>query len=256
MTLIHTVISLWILINANDGYVIYIPKSQRLNTRLAHYLAFLTAWMRNKYQKRRTLIVVKYQTGHQHWELHRQQNTVRKYRTAAPNCNYTNCMSGPPPRLEAWEVILAMETRMNKIERTSTIDTDSKTIGIDNSCSAYISGYAEDFQGLLEPTEQVIKGFGGTCTSKVLKGTAFLRIENDSGKIHDFKIPNSYFVPGYRVRLLSPQHWAQELCRQKLGPACSKTTMNNGVLSSKNFIKTIRLETSTNAKRLPTMINS
>ena len=33
---------------------------------------------------------------------------------------------------------------------------------------------------------------------------------DDQGKIHEFKIPNSYYVPEGGVRLLSPQHWVQE----------------------------------------------
>ena len=32
---------------------------------------------------------------------------------------------------------------------------------------------------------------------------------DDSGKIHTFEIPNSYYVPSCELRLLSPQHWAQ-----------------------------------------------
>ena len=36
-----------------------------------------------------------------------------------------------------------------------------------------------------------------------------MALEDDNGKIHKFVIPNSYYIPEGRVRLLSPQHWAQ-----------------------------------------------
>ena len=35
-------------------------------------------------------------------------------------------------------------------------------------------------------------------------------IEDDNGKIHTIRIPNSLYLPGLKVCLLSPQHWAQE----------------------------------------------
>ncbi len=35
-------------------------------------------------------------------------------------------------------------------------------------------------------------------------------LEDDNGKIHTIKIPNSLYLPGLKQCLLSPQHWAQE----------------------------------------------
>jgi hypothetical protein len=43
----------------------------------------------------------------------------------------------------------------------------------------------------------------------VKTGTIRWRWEDDQGVIHSFDIPGSYYVPAGRVRLLSPQHWAQ-----------------------------------------------
>jgi hypothetical protein len=42
------------------------------------------------------------------------------------------------------------------------------------------------------------------------KGTFKFSIEDDNGKIHTIRIPNSLYLPGLRQCLLSPQHWAQE----------------------------------------------
>ena len=40
-------------------------------------------------------------------------------------------------------------------------------------------------------------------------GTLRWQWSDDSGKRHTFEIPNSYYVPSWELRLLSPQHWAQ-----------------------------------------------
>jgi hypothetical protein len=42
------------------------------------------------------------------------------------------------------------------------------------------------------------------------KGTFKFNIEDDHGKVHHIKIPNSVYVPGLKYCLLSPQHWEQE----------------------------------------------
>ena len=99
-------------------------------------------------------------------------------------------------------------------QRRVTFDSDSGSIGIDNRCSACISHRIEDFIGTPSETRRTIKGFGGTRTSNVMIGTLLWRWSDDSGKIHKFKIPNSYYVPEGGVRLLSPQHWAQTQRKQ------------------------------------------
>ncbi len=42
------------------------------------------------------------------------------------------------------------------------------------------------------------------------KGTLVHTINNDNGKPYKLRIPNSLYLPGLRMCLLSPQHWAQE----------------------------------------------
>ena len=80
---------------------------------------------------------------------------------------------------------------------------------MDNQCSACISPYIEDFIGPLEDTNKTIKGFAGTRTNNPKIGTLCWQWSDDSGKIHTFESPNSYYVPSCKLRLLSPQHWAQ-----------------------------------------------
>ena len=101
---------------------------------------------------------------------------------------------------------MAMESKANAFERDVCFDTDSMLIGVDNRCSAFISGYIDDFEGPTRPTDRVIKGFGGTRTTNVQTGTARLYWEDDLGLKHEFKLQNSYYVPGCKHRLLSPQH--------------------------------------------------
>ncbi|KAI2497426.1 hypothetical protein MHU86_17084 [Fragilaria crotonensis] len=116
--------------------------------------------------------------------------------------------------------VLAMQANATiATERKTQFDTDSETIGIDNRCSGCISHVKEDFVGKLRPTDRVVKGFAGTRTTNVQVGTLRWSWEDELGKKHTFTIPNSYYVPDGRVRLLSPQHWSQT---QTTGPERDK----------------------------------
>jgi hypothetical protein len=42
------------------------------------------------------------------------------------------------------------------------------------------------------------------------KGTLVFDVNDDTDKPHRIKIPNSLSLPGLKMCLLSPQHWAQE----------------------------------------------
>ena len=94
-------------------------------------------------------------------------------------------------------------------KRIIKFDTDAKPIEVDNICSTCISPYIEDFIGPLEDTNKTIKGFAGARTNNPKIGTLRWQWSDDSGKIHTFEIPNSSCVPSCKLRLLSPQHWAQ-----------------------------------------------
>jgi len=94
-------------------------------------------------------------------------------------------------------------------ERLVQFDTDSAPIGVDNRCTACISHAIEDFEGPLAECNRAIKGFGGTRTEGVQIGTLKWKWLDDEGRTHTFLIPKSYYVPQGKVRLLSPQHWAQ-----------------------------------------------
>ena len=56
---------------------------------------------------------------------------------------------------------------------------------------------------------KTIKGFAGAQTNNPKTGTLHWQWLDDTGRMHTFEIPNSYYVPECEQRLLSPQHWAQ-----------------------------------------------
>jgi len=97
------------------------------------------------------------------------------------------------------------ETHVN----TARFDTDSGRIGVDNRASACISDYIGDFIGPMTKVHRAIKGFGGERVMDVYKGTICWKWNDNDGNLHRFVIPNSYYVPKGKCRLLSPQHWAK-----------------------------------------------
>ena len=81
---------------------------------------------------------------------------------------------------------------MSKHTTNASFDTDSGRVGIDNRCSSCMSNKSSNFDGELRPVKRVITGFGGSRTYTVMMGTIKWKVEDDSGKVHTFRIPNSY----------------------------------------------------------------
>jgi hypothetical protein len=94
-------------------------------------------------------------------------------------------------------------------EREVRFDSDSHLVGIDNRCSKCISPDPLDFVGKVEDTSTSITGFGGSKVIGIKRGTLRWHWEDDTGQVHQFNIPNSYYVPNAHQRLLIPQHVAQ-----------------------------------------------
>ena len=82
------------------------------------------------------------------------------------------------------------------------------------------------------------------------KGTLVISINDDNSKPHRIKIPNSLYLPGLKMCLLSPQHWAQEAGDNH--PLPNGTRMENNAHSCKLFwgqglfSKTIPFDAATN----------
>ncbi len=138
-------------------------------------------------------------------------------------------------------------TTHDGVQPKAEFDTDSIDFGIDNRCTACISNVREHFVGDLIKSNKVIKGYGGARLHNVWQGTMRVPIEDDNGKVETFLIPNSYYHPNGDSRLLSPQHWAQQMKpsqRPLQGVAPSQTFHNKVVLTwnKGNSIKTIPLD--------------
>ena len=102
-----------------------------------------------------------------------------------------------------------MEGHVETDKGPPSFDTDSYEIGIDNRASYSMSHREEDFEGDIKMTNRRIRGIAGTLLTRVGYGTLLWKIEDDTGRSHDIRLPNSLYVPEGGVRLLSPQHWAQ-----------------------------------------------
>jgi len=81
-------------------------------------------------------------------------------------------------------------------------------IAIDNCLSRCITNNPRDFVGDMIEVNIPVRGIGGTVMA-TFKGTVEWRIEDDQGRVHAFRIPDTYLNVESPYRLLSPQHWAQ-----------------------------------------------
>jgi hypothetical protein len=124
-------------------------------------------------------------------------------------------------------------------------DTDSFLLGIDNHASASMTNTEDDFVGPTKTVDIKIKGIKGyLSTAKV--GTVRWTLQDDQGRNHQFNIPGTYLVPDLPIRLLSPQHLAQEMFKisnEPDGTACH--TYSNGVVLTWNhgkYCQTITLD--------------
>ena len=172
-------------------------------------------------------------------------------------------------KLVALSVLAMQASATISTEREVRFDTDSHDIGIDNRCSACISHVESDFEGPLRKCDRIVKGFGGSRTRNVKVGTLKWSWEDDQGVTTTFRIPNSYFVPDGKVRLLSPQHWAQTQqsknsqfpkfktcgkCETTPTSRCGETTDNNKCVlfwNNGNSKRTVRLHRGNNVATFP-----
>jgi hypothetical protein len=88
------------------------------------------------------------------------------------------------------------------------LDSDSHTLILDNGCSASITNCMDDFVSPPWRVRANIEGYSGS-TSATHVGTVCWKIGDDLGHIHDVLLPNTYYSPHGKHRLLCPQHWAQ-----------------------------------------------
>ena len=85
-------------------------------------------------------------------------------------------------------------------------DTDSFIIGVDNHASRTLSNNKRHFIGYIRRLDNVfINGINGKLPIRGI-GTIQWKIEDDDGKVHAIRIPNTFYVPQLEHCILSPQH--------------------------------------------------
>jgi hypothetical protein len=87
-------------------------------------------------------------------------------------------------------------------------DSDSKVILVDNCCSTSITNDLRDFITPPRPARAKVEGYNGSTTATMV-GTVCWKIQDDLGHEHQILLPNTYYSPEGKYKLLCPQHWAQ-----------------------------------------------
>jgi len=224
--------------------IYYVPKSKRWKRTRA-----VGARLSDYGKKIWTRVLGYESTWKEHWERTKTRKRIKAIRIMAGTFvegasqvpHYGRRYPGKPPPWHQRQMLMAndavaMETTNSEgepvRENISLFDTDAAKIGIDNRCSACISYDINDFDGPVTKVNRAIKGFGGERTFNVYQGTIVWKWCDNEGEIHRFRIPNSYYVPEGKVRLLSPQHWA----RTQIGSSIKR---RNGTGETTTATKTV-----------------
>jgi hypothetical protein len=109
-------------------------------------------------------------------------------------------------------------------------DTNSFAIGVDTFTSIMLGNHPDQFENLKKHDDMELEGIQGGLSIKET-GTFKFHIKDDEGGVHLIKIPNSKYVPDFKVCLLSPYHWVQEVKDHYPVPKGTKTDTNNKALT-------------------------
>jgi hypothetical protein len=155
-------------------------------------------------------------------------------------------------------MIWALSSTKSTAAEDYEYDSDSYLIAVDNCSSRCITNEMTDFVSTPKKTSTFIKGIGGTVKSTYI-GTARWSILDDTGQMHTWDIPNTYYNESPPYRLLSPQHWAQTY-KDGMGPGQPPTTIRwnstgKGARSAERFLW-IHLPTSLYCDRLHHIMDS
>jgi hypothetical protein len=96
------------------------------------------------------------------------------------------------------------------VAHRALFDSNSFDILVDGGATASISNCLDDFIQPPTTTNIHIKGFNGTYSAARI-GTVRWPILDHEGVKHVLQIPDTYFVPSCPMKLLSPQHYSQQI---------------------------------------------
>ena len=131
----------------------------------------------------------------------------------------------------------------------NSFDSDSHPLMFDDGASASITNDLQDFVIKPTPITRKVKGIAGSAKA-TYHGTVKWKIEDDNNIVHMFTIPNTYYIANAQTRILSPQHFAQQIQDHKPhaeGTGCT-TTSTTIVLfwNQRKFTKTVKLDSKLN----------
>ena len=134
-------------------------------------------------------------------------------------------------------------------------DSDSYLLMIDNCCSKCVTNCCTDFVGTPTPVRAQISGVGGPIPV-LLKGTVKWKIEDDTGRVHIFRIPGTFYAPKAPFRMLSPQHWSKEINRGWIGTKGAWCTIYEDRVTlcwdNNLYVRNVKLDPATNLATLLT----
>ena len=111
-------------------------------------------------------------------------------------------------------------TDRDKHTTVAKFDTDSGPVGIDNRCSACISGYIQDFETPLVPTNRTIEGFGGSTTTGVMVGTIKWKVFDKRRQSTHISNPQLVLRSGMRYATVQPTTLDPKHAGQSETPRC------------------------------------
>ena len=155
----------------------YVPKRLRLTYRsrtweiLEHLIRHMTLAFRHIFTKCATRV--------ENWKttsvINKRRSIARKYHHAMGN-------NAPPWQahkrgdiLVAQAALMALQAKQDPLSKwrdLARLEDDSMPLGVDNRATAFMSGEVDDFEGQLNETNKVVKGFGGSRTTGAKTGTA------------------------------------------------------------------------------------
>jgi len=197
-------ITYYFVFQQDSKHTTYVPKSQRSKMKRTirrYFSMLLKSWLKGWNELDKWLSQIKTKKRYKYKFTHLRCKRSKQYRKprfivmhAPADCHCVDESHRP---------------------REVHFDTDSRKLRVDNGASRCMSSYIEDFIDVPRPTNRGVRGVIGTANNNKV-GTIQWRIEDDDGRVHTIRVPNSIYVPESNIRLLSPQHWSQTAKDHKL----------------------------------------